>query len=70
VPEYSRSISKIIWDGKFLHEVEETEYKADLRALRFNERHIQALWKTIEKFQSQKANVELLSESGMTTSSQ
>jgi hypothetical protein len=70
VPEYSRSISKIIWDGKFLHEVEETECKADLKALGFNERHTQVLWKTVEKCQRKMANVELLSESDMTTSSQ
>jgi hypothetical protein len=53
-----------------LHEVEGAECKADLRALRFNEQHAKALWKTIEKCQRQKANVELLSESDMTTSSQ
>jgi hypothetical protein len=70
VPEYSRSISKIIWDGRFMHEVEEAECKQDLRILGFNERHTQGLWKTIEKCQRQKANVELLSESDMTTSSQ
>jgi ketol-acid reductoisomerase len=70
VPEYSRSISKIIWDGIYVHEVEEAEFKADLIALRFNEQHVEALWKTIEKCLGQTANVELLSETDMTTSNQ
>jgi hypothetical protein len=37
VPEYSRLISKIIWDGRFMHEIEEAECKEDLRLLGFNE---------------------------------
>jgi hypothetical protein len=67
VPKYSRSISKIIWDGRYLYEVEEAECKADLKALGFNEQHIQALWETIEKWRRQKANVEQLSERDMTS---
>jgi hypothetical protein len=35
MPEYSRSISKIIWDGKFMYGVEEAECEEDLKALGF-----------------------------------